>query len=183
MTAGILSCKTTTWNYRLPNAWGDNRYAIHQFLWRAFPHNQPVKQHAPFRFRVEADVVLVQAIGEPVGIPNAKAEVFSWKSGDEGRLKIHLNIHRRKNGNDKPVEHDDVLPFVERALYRTGVSVVDEDLSIIPFKVRGTNGVPVFPVSIDAGIRVDDNVALLSAVTTGIGRRKYLGFGMLILTR
>lgn len=169
-----------TWAYKLPNAWGDNRYAAHQALWRAFPHDEPQKQAAPFLFRVETDVVHVRARQAPEGF-RSHADVLDWVQGDMGRLRMHINVHRRSNGVTLQVRHGDVLPFVERVLHGMGVDVVDADLSILPFRVQTRT--PVFPVSVDAGIRVRDTAMLSRAYAWGVGRVKHLGFGMPILSR
>lgn len=171
-----------SWSYRLPNCWGGRRYAIHEALWIAFPHGLPSKQAAPFLFRVETDSVLVRSRTEPLGI-KARVEAPSWAPGDLARLDLHLNVHKRHGGQNLPVLHGDVLPFVLRILGRMGVEVVDDDLSILPFAVQQHDRVPLFPVRVDALVKVQDADAVRRALVHGVGRAKYLGFGMPLLSR
>lgn len=177
----IAQTSIKTWLSSVPNRWGSNRYSIHQALWPAFPFQHGGKQ--PFLFHVEKEVVLARSTVLPYwGDPRAEVvpERNTWAVGDTAHLNLHLNIHRRQAHKEMPVEPSDVFPFVFRTLTKMGVSYSLDHLTAYPLHIQGQ--MHAFPVRVEATVQVQDVEALTFALANGVGRLKYLGLGMPVLT-
>ena len=159
--------------FSLPNRWGDNRNAIHQHLWKAFPLEQGESQ--PFLFRVEIDSVLVRSRSRPYLEGVVVRDGLHLPS--RGELKIHLNVSRRLKGKTLTVREEDVEPFVLRKIGQMGLRVTG-NLVIVPFATSNYAGVKLTPVSVRADVSVENSEVLARAMLMGIGRAKFLGFGM-----
>ena len=172
------------WESTIPNRVGQNRYSIHQDIWRVYPNNHFQKQ--PFIFRVtDAGTVVVRSVVQPLwytGQANAVVKTEDRTEQAAYTLSLHLNVHKRHGSQSLNIQNADIHPFVNRILEKAGLLLDAETLTLSMLQVRNP-GVPSFPLKVEATVKILNKWSTEKAVVEGLGRLKYLGFGMPVLTK
>ena len=190
----------TTWLSQLPNLDGRevDRYKLHRRIWEAFP-DIPDGSPAPFQFCVDegSGSILVRSTVAPrwqVGGVRTTVERHDWTTGDLVQVDVLLTPVRRHGGQEVPMTPEQEFAYVRRALSAAGLrpTSLDEDdpedatpvdrrrawVNMDPAQVRAAN---LNPWRVRGVATVTDADLLHAGIARGVGRKRYLGFGMLLL--
>lgn len=191
-----------TWLSRIPNNHGQSvdRYDLHCRLWEAYPgHKRGEPQPCQFRVDEESGTILVRSIEKPQWpFPvDMTEEHHDWAEDDRVQVDIHLTPVLQHHGKEIPMTVEHERAFIERKLAEAGLCPVsvgfeeadDADLpppldvgflwvNLKPEKVRRAN---IRGRRVRCLARVENAKALQAAMSNGIGPKKHLGFGMILL--
>jgi CRISPR system Cascade subunit CasE len=98
------------------------------------------------------------------------------------RIRVDLNAVKRMNSKvTSRVPNTELASWITER-FRNAITVEDID-SAIQGNVKGKNGVPIFTVSITADIKVNDPESFRAFLTSGVGRSKAYGCGLVTATQ
>lgn len=177
------------------NAYNSNPYSIHQILWELFP-GVPLEGRQ-FLFRTTPSLdgrlhILMQSSVRPnIEVLNGlKGEVVScterlldFEQNRSYQFVLFANPTTCKDGKRSPITHSYGLQkWLERKL--EGIATAESLMTIVQpsfvFEKEGVRG-RAHSVLFAGFLRVQNAAEFDKVVTNGIGRSKFLGFGLMTL--
>ena len=172
-----------------------NPYGLHKILWGLFPEETEGKRNFLFRATPSLDgslhIIMQSSIRPDLGqlssqvaeVVSCEQHTFEFQSDHVYQFILLANPTTSKEGKRIPINYQQGLKtWLSRKLEKA--ASVDSVVAIMhPSFVFVKDGQPgrAHQVLFAGFLRVQDVVMLENIVTSGIGRSKFLGFGLLTL--
>lgn len=189
----LLSQTEVPWAWALKQGLGDP-YRLHQWIWKALPHDPDAPRDFLFRSDVQRGILRVLLLSERVPAPGGDA---AWKTTELSptflshpayRFQLRANPTFCRHADHKRLAlfaEDDIRTWFVRKFDAAGCEVRDLETTA-PRKVRfrkggGTRPGTLYGVDASGVLAVRDETAFRAAFDAGIGSAKGFGFGLLML--
>jgi CRISPR-associated protein Cas6/Cse3/CasE subtype I-E len=154
-------------------------YAVHQRIMSLTEGRKALFQ----RKGTSIDILTAEPLE---GSRDISSQLANLTAGQSLLFTIRLNpvvsqkLEKGQRGKRRPVPAADLKPWVARTLEKNGARATFSILSEGPrFSRKGASTITLSSITVSGVLKILDADALRTAISTGIGHGKAMGFGML----